>query len=288
MFQLYIKECLRDEIDALSEALDTTNAVSVTLTDQFDDPILEPAPGAAPLWPNVVIQALYTDKTDALTAQQALSASYPHLTYTLDELPEQDWERVCLDQFEPQRFGERLWVCPSWHTPPDPKAVNLILDPGLAFGTGSHETTSLCLTWLSHADLNQKTIIDYGCGSGILAIAALKLGASHAFAVDIDEQALIATQNNATQNAISDQHITIGAPHELSKPVDVVIANILLTPLLTLKDHFHTLLKESGTLVVSGILSEQCSMLIETYENEFVCVSTTLENGWGLVVFKKK
>jgi ribosomal protein L11 methyltransferase len=287
MFQLHIEHGLRDEIEALSDALDATGAVSVTLTDQFDDPILEPEPGATPLWPTVVIQALYTHETDAMNAQNQLVASYPHLSHTVSPLPEQDWERVCLDQFEPKQFGERLWVCPSWHTPPNPNAVTLMLDPGLAFGTGSHETTSLCLSWLSDADLTQKTIIDYGCGSGILAIAALKLGASHAFAVDIDEQALIATQDNATQNAILDQQITIGSPNELSNPVDVVIANILLAPLLTLKHQFHALLKDAGTLVVSGLLADQCPILIEAYQDKFLSVSTTLENGWGLVVFKK-
>ena len=285
MFQLQIEQCHRDEIESLSDALDETGALSITLTDQYDDPILEPAPGAAPLWANVVVNALYAEENEAHLAIAMLSGTFAHLSYSIHELPEQDWERTCLDQFKPQQFGTRLWVCPSWLTPPEPDAVNLILDPGLAFGTGSHATTSLCLTWLDKADLTNKQMIDYGCGSGILALAALKLGAQHVNAVDIDEQALLATQDNASNNNIDSTRLTVGQPETLVKPVDMVIANILLAPLMELKSRFHALLNENGTLVVSGLLAEQVPALIETYQADFMHVATNIENDWALVVF---
>jgi ribosomal protein L11 methyltransferase len=285
MFQLQIEQCHRDEIELLSDALEETGALSITLTDQYDDPILEPAPGAAPLWPNVVVNALYTEENDANIALVIVSEAFSHLNYSIHGLPDQDWERTCLDQFKPQQFGKRLWVCPSWLTPPDPNAVNLILDPGLAFGTGSHATTSLCLTWLDQAKLEAKQIIDYGCGSGILALAALKLGAQHVHAVDIDEQALLATRDNAVNNDIATTELTVGQPDTLNEPVDVLIANILLAPLLALKSRFHELLKDEGMLVVSGLLAEQVPILIEAYQADFVHSSTHIEMDWALVVF---
>lgn len=285
MFQLQINQCQRDEIEQLSDELEALCALSVTLTDQYDDPILEPAPGAAPLWPHVVMHALFSETADAEQAGETLCATRPHLNYTIQTLPEQDWERACLDQFHPQQFGSRLWVVPSWITPPEPDAVNLILDPGLAFGTGSHATTSLCLTWLEQASLNKKQVIDYGCGSGILALAALKLGAAHVDAVDIDEQALLATQNNATSNGIVSEQLTINPPEALKKPVDLLIANILLAPLLTLKSRFRALLKEDGVLVVSGLLAEQVPALIDAYQADFIHYHSVIDNGWALAVF---
>ena len=286
MFQLQISECPRDEIDLLSDKLEAAGALSVTLTDQYDDPILEPAPGAAPLWPHVVMQALFADTADAEQAGSLLSATHPGLNYSIKTLPEQDWERACLDQFHPQQFGSRLWICPSWHTPPDPDGVNLILDPGLAFGTGSHATTSLCLTWLDKANVTNKQVIDYGCGSGILALAALKLGAAHVHAVDIDDQALLATQNNATSNGILAAQLTVSQPESLETQVDLLLANILLAPLLTLKSRFRALLKKDGTLVVSGLLAEQVPALIEAYQADFIHYESVIHNGWALVVFR--
>lgn len=286
MMQLKIEQCHRDEVDILTDALYETGALSITLTDQFDDPILEPAPGEAPLWTHVVMHALYAEESDADMALMMMTATHPNQSYALATLPEQDWERTCLDQFQPQQFGKRLWVCPSWLTPPVADAVNLILDPGLAFGTGSHATTSLCLTWLDQADLQDKHVIDYGCGSGILALAALKLGANHVHAVDIDEQALLATQNNATNNDIPAEQITIGQPDTLQSPVDLILANILLAPLLTLQKRFRELLKSNGKLVVSGLLAEQVPLLMDAYKDDFVHCDTMIENDWALVVFK--
>ena len=285
MLQLEIEHCHRDEVEQLSDALEATSALSVTLTDKQDDPILEPEFGTTPLWPNVEVHALYAETVEAERAQVLLSASFPHLRYSIHTLPEQDWQRVCVEDFKPQRFGGRFWICPSWLTPPDLDAVNLILDPGLAFGTGTHPTTSLCLTWLEQAHLNQRRLIDYGCGSGVLALASLKLGALHVDAVDIDEQALLATQNNATLNQIPPSQLTIGLPDTLKTPVDLLIANILLTPLIKLQNRFRQLLTDQGILVVSGILAEQIDELIEAYRTDFTHTSTFVQDDWALLVF---
>jgi len=284
--QLQIENCHRDEIDLLTLALEATTALSVTFTDKHDCPILEPELGTTPLWPNVVVQALFEEKEDAKDAAMRLLAGYPHLSYSIETLPEQDWERVCMQDFKPQRFGERLWICPTWLTPPEPDAVNLILDPGLAFGTGTHPTTFLCLTWLEQAALENLRVIDYGCGSGILALAALKLGALHVDAVDIDQQALTATKSNAIDNHISDSRLTVNFPEALTAPADLLIANILLTPLVNLESRFYELLHNEGTLVVSGLLKEQAQELIDAYRTHFTLASSTYHDGWALLVFK--
>jgi ribosomal protein L11 methyltransferase len=285
VLQLKIEQCTRDEIEQLNESLETTAALSITMMDKQDDPILEPELGTTPLWPNVVIHALYAKDRDVELATQMLSSRYPHLNISIEPVPEQDWEQVCKIDFKPQRFGQRLWICPSWLTPPEPEAVNLILDPGLAFGTGTHPTTSLCLTWLEQADLQSKTMIDYGCGSGILALAALKLGAEHVYAVDIDEQALIATKNNADMNAITNKELTIGFPETLKSSAQLLMANILLTPLINLRDPFRKLLDNTGTLVVSGLLAEQAEEIIKAYQDVFICRTSLIQDDWALVEF---
>jgi ribosomal protein L11 methyltransferase len=284
-YQLQIVECERDEVDRLSEALEETGALALTLTDKNDDAILEPEPGTTPLWPVVVIDALYAKQQDAQQAQELLAGQYKHLVFTINELAEQNWERAWMAESKPQCFGSRLWICPSWTKPPLVDAVNLILDPGLAFGSGSHPTTSLCLTWLEQSDLSNKTIIDYGCGSGILALAALKLGAKKAQAVDIDEQALQATQNNAMVNGIDSQQLSISLPQTLDEPADLLVANILLAPLIALRSKFRELLKDKGILLVSGILEDQASQLIEVYRANFIHQSTSNLAGWSLLAF---
>lgn len=287
-YQLQIEQCHRDEVEQLSEALDESGALSLSLTDKNDDPVLEPELGTTPLWPDVVITALYTEPAEVEAAKQTLKAQYPHLNITIHELADQDWERAWMDDFKPLCFGERLWICPSWMEPPVPNAVNLILDPGLAFGTGTHPTTSLCLSWLDQADLAGKQVIDYGCGSGILALAALKLGAAQVQAVDIDEQALQATKNNADSNGISQENLVIGFPRILQTPVDLLIANILLAPLMTLKSQFNELLNEGGILVVSGILEEQAASLIKHYQNDFTHQFSKHHDGWSLLTFTRR
>lgn len=288
MFQLQITRCSRDDAEAINDLLDETEALSVTLTDEEDDPIFEPELGTAPLWSKVVIQALFPNIASLSFAQDLLSKHYPYLSFLTEILPKQDWQRICLDNFKPQQFGTRLWVCPSWSTIPNPDAINLILDPGLAFGTGTHPTTALCLTWLEQASLDQKTVIDYGCGSGILALAALKLGAKHVFAVDIDAQALEATRNNAHNNKIPREQLDIDYPEQLKTTVDLLIANILLTPLLTLQKQLTALLKPKGILVLSGILETQLTELQAAYAPHFREISSLHRDGWGLLALQLK
>ena len=287
MFQLKIDQCARDEADVLSDMLEDMGALSVTLTDLYDSPILEPELGTTPLWADVVIQALYADEEEGVHVESRLAITHPHLKITLEDVLEKDWERVCMADFQPQRFGECLWICPSWLTPPQPDAINLTLDPGLAFGTGTHPTTSLCLTWLEQADLKNKRMIDYGCGSGVLALAALKLGVSHVLAVDLDEQALTATRNNAIINHFTESDLTVSLPNELNESVELLIANILLLPLLHLQTEFHRLLKSGGLLVVSGILHDQVDQLITAYQSDFSHQATLMQEEWCLVVFMK-
>ncbi|MCL9683324.1 50S ribosomal protein L11 methyltransferase [Legionella maioricensis] len=283
-FQLKIEHCPNEEVEPISAELEELGALSIMLTDKNDNPVLEPEPGTTPLWPEVIIHALFAQAQEAQYAKTQLALTRSPLACSLEVLPDKDWERAWMDDFKPQRFGKRLWICPTWSTPPEPEAVNLMLDPGLAFGTGTHPTTSLCLTWLEQADLQNKSVIDYGCGSGILSLAALKLGAKVVHAVDIDNQALQATKNNALTNNIAEQ-LSISMPDSLQDPVDLIIANILLAPLISLKDRFHHLLHPDARLIVSGLLEEQVPLLIEAYQSAFTPITTECLDGWALLVF---
>lgn len=288
MYELRISPCSEDIADSLSEALENLGALSVSMMDYEDDPILEPGVGETPLWNQLIIIGLFEAHEAAVQAQQYVEKTHPTVKQTLEKLPEQDWERVCLERFQPIQFGRRLWICPSWMTPPEKDAVNLILDPGLAFGTGTHNTTALCLKWLDAHDLSCKTVIDYGCGSGILALAALKLGAKHAYAVDIDDQALLATAQNQAVNGISDALITISHPEKLNIAVDLIVANILLTPLLNLETTFQRLLKPEGRLIVSGIFASQRDMLIDAYQHHFHLETSETSDEWALIEFRRR
>ncbi len=285
MFQLQIENCNKDNAERIVEFLEESGAVSVTMLDQQDDPILEPELGTMPLWPCVVINALYEHDTNINAIKKSLSDVYANLKYSLDALPDKDWEKVCLDNFKPKQIGDKLLICPSWIEPSNKNLKVLTLDPGLAFGTGSHETTELCLSWLEKSDLTDKTILDFGCGSGILGLAALKLGAKHVFAIDIDEQALIATQNNAIANNINQNQITIAKPDFLENPVDIILANILLKTLISLKQEFIKRLKIQGTLIVSGILLNQTEELINAFSPDFNLVAMEVDAEWTMLVF---
>ncbi len=286
-YQLQIEQCTNDEVEDLSEALEEQGALSVTLTDKHDDPILEPAPGCTPLWPVVVINALFDEEKLALSALNNVAPRYAEKKFSINAFADKDWQRVWMNDFKPQCFGTRLWICPSWITPPETDAVNLILDPGLAFGTGTHPTTKLCLNWLDAATLDCKKVIDYGCGSGILALAALKLGAKHVTALDIDPQALQATENNARSNHLYTPKLSIGFPEDCRNVADILIANILLTPLISLRDSFFDLLNSGGSLIVSGLLSSQTDQLIEAYQGVFELHHSFQEEEWSLLVFQR-
>ena len=244
-------------------------AASVTLTDAGDDPVLEPGPGETPLWSSTRITGLFPGDTDLAAFVTALRAELG-----VDDLPEhhvetlQDraWEREWLKDFGPMRFGKRLWICPTGQEIRDEDAVIVHLDPGLAFGTGTHPTTALCLEWLDGLDLGGRSMLDYGCGSGVLAIAALKLGCASATGMDIDPQAVIATQQNAKDNAVAANLAVFGSADAISGQFDVVIANILAGPLVQFADSITSHLAKDGMLALSGVLCEQADEVLMTYE----------------------
>ncbi len=271
----------RDQAEALEDILLELGAVSVTLQDAADVPVLEPLPGETPLWPEVNVVGLFEDEADPAQVDAALAAQNIRggmWVYVED----QDWERAWMDQFQPLRFGERLWIVPSWLEAPDPQAVNILLDPGLAFGTGTHPTTALCLEWLDGADMAGKNVLDYGCGSGILAIAALKLGAHEAFCIDIDPQALRATRDNAARNAITADRLDTGLPGALPEETrfDVLLANILMGPLIELAPTLTKHVKPGGTLVLSGLMAEQADAVMAAYAHAFDFDRPALKDGW--------
>jgi ribosomal protein L11 methyltransferase len=260
-------------------------ALSVTLMDAKDVPILEPAPGETPLWEQISMMLLFDA---SICAQDFLKswASNRHSLNTSNEacelLADKDWEREWMDLFEPMKFGNRLWVCPSWKGVPDESAVNVMLDPGLAFGTGTHPTTALCLTWLDSEEVKGKTVIDYGCGSGILAIAAIKLGASKVYAVDIDPQAIIATKENAKRNGVLDEKLIIGYPKDIENVVvEIVVANILSGPLIELSKGISEHCKVGGKIALSGILETQAKTTREAYTAWFEMAEPVYQEDWS-------
>ncbi|WP_348720493.1 50S ribosomal protein L11 methyltransferase [uncultured Alcanivorax sp.] len=268
--------------DAFQSALEDMGACAVTLTDGADQPVFEPPPGARPLWQNTVVSALFDADRDpalilAALQQQGLEAQAHHHE-TLDD---QVWERAWMDDFAPMRFGERLWIVPSWSASPDPQAVNLKLDPGLAFGTGTHETTALCLEWLDQADLTGKAVLDFGCGSGVLAIAALLLGAGNATGTDIDPQALTASEDNARNNGVADA-LRLYLPENLPADYrcDVLVANILAGPLVELAGQLASYCRPGGSLALSGILAEQAESVRNAYAPWFDLNPTTQQGDW--------
>jgi len=277
--KLRTKKEFSDDLDTL---LLEQGAVSISYADAEDNPVLEPAPGETPVWPELIITALYEAEADAENILKTLEASgLPYSDPSIDSLPDQDWERAWMDDFKPMRFGERLWICPSWLEPPEPDAINLMLDPGLAFGTGTHPTTALCLEWLDAHPPQDALVIDYGCGSGILAVAALKLGARHCWGVDIDPQALEATKANAEKNNIPLAHLYIADPGDLP-PVqaDLLIANILSGPLVELAPALKELVKPGGRLILSGILEDQAKNVIQAYTPWFAMKAPVHKEEW--------
>ncbi|WP_196138932.1 50S ribosomal protein L11 methyltransferase [Aliikangiella sp. G2MR2-5] len=270
--------------DNIGDALMEMGALSVTLMDAEDVPILEPAPGETPLWQNVHMMVLFDAETDTrgiLDAWQQHPLSQHSSNEKFELLEDKDWEREWMERFEPLQFGEKLWICPSWKPVPDESAVNVMLDPGLAFGTGTHPTTSLCLKWLDGLDLDGKTVIDYGCGSGILAIAALKLGAAKVYAVDIDEQAIIATKDNAERNGVMDERLLVGKPELVNGiSTEIVVANILAGPLKELAAQISAHCQSHGRLALSGLLDVQSEEVNSCYQQWFDMEPAVYEQEW--------
>lgn len=287
-YELTITEIATDRVEELSEQLEGMGALSITCTDQGDHPIFEPRPGTTPLWPESVIKALFSTLNEAEHAQKVLQQSLLHGKMSIVNVADQAWERAWMDDFHPMKFGDKLWIYPSWTTPPDANGVNIQLDPGLAFGTGTHATTALCLTWLDTHPPIAKTVLDFGCGSGILAIAALKLGATKVYAVDIDPQAHEATKNNASQNGCDNPNqLIIGEESITNEPVDLILANVLLEPLLQCRDKFLAWSKPKAIFVLSGLLENQCDTIVNAYQPYCRVVYQNTDDEWGLVVLEK-
>jgi ribosomal protein L11 methyltransferase len=274
----------------LEDACFELGATSVTLLDAADDPVLEPAPGATPLWPTVVVRALFAADSDAAPIAAALRALRPHKPPVFEWIEDRAWEREWLKDFRPMRFGRRLWVCPGGLPAGDPAAVRVELDPGLAFGTGTHPTTAMCLEWLdglAGPDLDGAQVIDYGCGSGILAVAAVKLGAQQVRAMDIDPQALLATGQNAARNGVAAAISVTDDPLLGGVAAEVLLANILAGPLVELAPRFAALVKPGGWLALSGLLAEQAPAVAGAYRSWFDIATTASREGWVLLTGRR-
>lgn len=273
----------RDAEQRYEQALLDLGAVSVTLSDGSGEAILEPAVGATPLWREVKLRALFpaNTNTDAVLLGLCADTGTSLPPWRWETLEDKAWETLWQADFKPLRCGSKLWICPSWCEPPQPDAVNLRLDPGLAFGTGTHPTTFLCLQWLDSLDLSGRGLIDYGCGSGILAIAGLLLGASHATAVDNDPQALVATEDNAHRNAIETGRLAIHSPATMpAVPQDYLVANILAGPLIELAAPLAGLVKSGGAICLSGILASQYAGVAKAYQAAFMLDPPVEQEGW--------
>jgi len=252
----------------LADFFSTLGAVSVTYMDAEDEPVYEPAIGETKIWSNTQVIALFELDAEPELIKSLVYAQFEQAglaAWLHEEVADQEWERAWMEFYKPMKFAAKLWVCPTGQEQFEPGTVCLTLDPGLAFGTGTHPTTALCLEWLAGHDLTGKTVIDYGCGSGILAVAAILLGAKTAHAIDIDPQALTATADNALKNKVQDR-IVCYLPEQFA-PVqsDVVLANILAKPLIDLSLQISSLLMPGGQLILSGILAEQAGSVISAY-----------------------
>ncbi|HEY1992558.1 MAG TPA: 50S ribosomal protein L11 methyltransferase [Gammaproteobacteria bacterium] len=284
MSWLELKLALGDlDAERVEDALEGVGALSVTLEDAGDEPIYEPDADKPSLWSDTRLTALFPAEAhmDAVMARLKAELGLAELpAHRIEPLEDRDWVREWLKDFKPMRFGKRLWICPTAYTPPDPQAVNLILDPGLAFGTGTHPTTALCLEWLDGAELKGKEVVDYGCGSGILAIAAARLGARQLWAVDNDPQALVATRDNAARNGVTQRLAVCLPPAFPAMQADVLLANILAGPLVSLAPLFAAHLKPGAPLVLSGILGSQEQDIRRAYAPWFKDFATATRGDW--------
>lgn len=274
--------------ETIEDMLLLCGAGAVSLLDGADQPVFEPIKGTTPLWQDTRVMGLFEADIDEESLLNYLKNGWqdafpetPFPPHKLEILEDKDWVREWMDRFEPIQFGERLWVCPSWKPAPDPSAANLMLDPGLAFGTGSHPTTALCLQWIAQQDWQHKTVIDYGCGSGILAIGAILMGAEYVMGVDNDTQALTATKDNAQRNGIEADKIPVFLPEDTpTHPVDIMLANILAGPLIDMAARLAELTKQGGLIALSGILEHQADAVIDAYAPWFDMHTVTAIDEW--------
>lgn len=285
------------QVDFTETLLMSLGAVSVTLDDAEDQALLEPLPGETPLWNKVIVTGIYQeddqDPIDVEKLEAFLKEQLPDAPIRHEQLEDQVWERAWMDYYEPIQIAEKFWIVPEWLEAPDSNAVNIKLDPGLAFGTGNHASTFLCLQWLGQTDLKDKIVIDYGCGSGILGVAALLLGAKKVYATDIDPQAVLATKQNAELNHVLDR-LFVGLPEEFnaefkSQKADVLVANILAAPLMALAPEFATLLKTEGEFALAGVIEEQVADVTGVYSEFFDIVHIEKrEENWCRISGKRQ
>ncbi|MEI6354308.1 MAG: 50S ribosomal protein L11 methyltransferase [Methylococcus sp.] len=290
MWRQLIATVERAHAEPVSDWMLAEGALSVTFEDGLEQPLFEPPLGETPLWDQTRVIALF-DATpdDSLIAIKARAFFGEQLlSLTSENLEDQVWERAWMAHFKPMCFGQRLWICPTGFEPPEPQAVNVILDPGLAFGTGTHPTTALCLAWLDGLDLEGQRVLDYGCGSGILAIAALRLGASSAMGVDIDPQALTASLDNAEKNGVANR-LRLGLPDApRGAPSGVVLANILAGPLVALRGDILGTLRVGGLMALSGILREQAAEICAAYDAWIDFDPAKYQEDWVLLTGRKR
>ena len=278
----------------LESLFEELGALSVTLTDAGDEPQLETAPGEERIWSETIVTGLFAGDTDKASLEEAIRDAIERLgiraTLALEPLEDQDWERAWMENFHPMRFGEHLWILPHGRQLPDDAVDPVVvhLDPGLAFGSGTHPTTALCLRWLDSQDLAGKSLVDFGCGSGILAIAALRLGAASALGIDHDPQALIASEQNAQDNGVSDRLTLVGSNTPVGEQADIVIANILASILIELAEKIGELVRPGGQIALSGILAEQAGAVMEAFSDMFELEEPYQLDDWVLIAGIRK
>ena len=281
-------QIISEHVDFIEPQLLAAGAVSITYLDAEDQPVFQEELDSTPLWDSLVLCALFEEDTELGELLNWLGDNASIVNRAgleLEKIEDQAWERSWMDNFSAMQFGEKLWICPSWQEPPDPSATNIMLDPGLAFGSGSHATTALCLQWLATQDLQSKNIVDYGCGSGILAIAAALLGAQSVQGVDNDPQAVLATNDNCERNGLLPGRVGTFLPEEydsVSTPesVDILLANILAAPLLSLASKFASLVNPKGCIVLSGLLADQADAITEVYSEWFEMSAAVQREDW--------
>ena len=279
----------KDQVESLEDWFFEAGALSVTLEDHADQPLLEPGPGETPLWDRVQVTALFAGEQDLQPVLATVPAELvTEAPQSIVPVADREWTRVWEDQFQPMQLGKRLWICPSWTPPPEADAINLLLDPGLAFGTGTHPTTAMCLRALDAASLEDTRIVDYGCGSGILGIAAALLGAQQVLGIDNDPQAITASLDNAMRNEVPTSQFSAHLPaaSELDDwrySADWVVANILAGPLIELEPILTSMMAPKGRLLLAGLLAEQAEQVIATYAPKVKLAIADRQEEWVLL-----